>query len=125
MTNTPFQAVAGNGVFVIAVALGAFLQDGLLLRTLGGPDGVDVPVAVGASKVLVEVVVVFDIGGGDFLVTAGAREKLRLFQARHVLFQVYDRPVAAQAAERPVDGFREGLPVEEVIVAIEAVYRTL
>jgi len=119
------QAMTGNGVFVIAVALGAFLQDGPLLRTLGGLDGVDVTVAVGASKVLVEVVVVFNIGGGDFLVTTGAREKFRLFQARHVLFQVFDRPVAAQATERPVDRFREGRPVKEVIMAIEAVYGTL
>jgi hypothetical protein len=109
--------MTGGCVVGIAVALGALLDDGdldVLLVVLF--DGVDVPMAITAAEVFLEVVEILQVFLRDILVADAAIHRGRLLLPVAVFFNVRDVRVAACTAVVGVDRFLEVNPVQRLIV---------
>ncbi len=115
-------AVARGRVVRVAVALGALLDDGELdVFVLVLLDRVDVPMAVAAAEVFLDVVEILPVLLRNVLVAAPAIYRGRLFLPVAVFFDVRDPDVAARAAVAGVDRFLEVDTVQRLIVAELAV----
>ncbi len=118
-------AVAGGRVVGIAVALGALLDDGELdVLPVVLPDGVDIPVAVAAAEVFLEVVEILPVLLCNVLVAAPAIHRGRLFLPVAVFFDVGDVRMAARAAVVGMNRFLEVDPVQRLIVTELAILLT-